>query len=73
MRARIVALTIAAVVIASIVGGVFFLPVVQPTGYGCHGGLACIHYVSLSCAWFEFGSYATYSGHYFLTYHCPAT
>lgn len=46
-----------------------FMPVTQAPG-PCFGGLACVHDYSLSCSVFDFGSYTTFYGRYFLTSDC---
>ena len=62
---------VASVVVAILAAQFFLLPVASTSSnYGCHGGLACVHTVSLSCALLGFGAYTIYSGRYFLTDHC---
>jgi len=63
---------IVSLVVAILAAQFFLLPVAPtPNNSVCHGGLACVHTMSLSCVVFGFGSYTTYYERYYLTDHCP--
>ena len=71
MRRRTVVFMVS-IVVTVLAAGFFLLPVAPtPNTYVCHGGLGCVHTMSLSCVALGFGAYTIYSGRYFLTDHCP--
>ena len=55
---------------------IIYVPTVRMStndGPGCEGGLACVVSVSLSCAWFGFGTVRTGFGDVIFSYHCSAS
>ena len=63
------ALVVGALILIAFAAAFVFLPV-EPANGPCNGGSACVHYYSLSCQAFGFGSYADFFGTYFFTYDC---